>query len=52
MAYEIEFIGVSSDKCGKDADAICLRWKKDTDNTGTSKYTIGVIDGGFEPHGV
>lgn len=27
MSYEIDFVGVKADKCTKDADAICLRWK-------------------------
>ena len=51
MSYEIDFIGVAADKAKKDADAICLRWKKETTIYGTQLYKIGVIDGGFETHG-
>lgn len=51
MAYEIDFIGVGTDKCTQDADAICLRWKCGSDIFGLPKYKIGVIDGGFEAHG-
>ena len=50
MAYEIDFIGVGTDKATKDADAICLRWKNGI-IFGTQAYKIGVIDGGFEAHG-
>ena len=50
MAYEIEFIGVGEDKCKQNADAICIRWKKDDDFDDTN-YIIGVVDGGFEAHG-
>ncbi len=50
MAYEIDFIGVSKEKCKQDADAICLRWKI-KDELGNINYIIGVVDGGFEAHG-
>lgn len=50
MAYEIDFIGVSKEKCKTDADAICLRYKY-SDYSGQTKFRIGVIDGGFEAHG-
>lgn len=49
MAYEIDFISVDSNKASKDADAICIRWKKDVYDS--EKYIIGVIDGGYEAHG-
>ena len=51
MAYEIDFVGVKADKCTKDADAICLRWKVGEKIDGTPIYKIGVVDGGFEAHG-
>lgn len=51
MAYEIDFIGVKSDKAAQDADAICIRWKSGTDLYDNPQYRIGVIDGGFEVHG-
>ena len=51
MAYEIDFIGVESDKSTKDADAICLRWKSEKTIYGTQLYKVGVVDGGFEVHG-
>lgn len=51
MSYEIDFIGVGSEKCSQDADAICLRWLRGTDIFGLQHYTVGVVDGGFEAHG-
>lgn len=51
MAYEIDFIGVSSDKSAKDADAICLRWKDTISHNGTQLYKVGIVDAGFEAHG-
>lgn len=51
MSYEIDFVGVKADKCTKDADAICLRWKVGEKIDGTPIYKIGVVDGGFEAHG-
>lgn len=46
MKYEIDFIGV--DKEGKDADAICFRYFKESDN----KYHIGIYDGGTTDYGI
>ena len=51
MAYEIDFIGVNSEKSTKDADAICMRWRSGVSFDGTATYKIGVVDGGFEAHG-
>ena len=51
MAYEIDFVGVGSDKCTKDADAICLRWKNGISEPDKQLYTVGVVDGGFDVHG-
>lgn len=51
MAYEIDFIGVDSNKSSKDADAICLRWKDGIPIFGPQLYKVGVVDGGFEAHG-
>ena len=51
MGYEVDFIGVGADKSTKNADAICLRWKKETTIYGTQLYEVGVVDGGFEVHG-
>ena len=48
MAYEIDFIGVNSEKSTKDADAICMRWRSGVSFDGTATYKIGVVDGGFE----
>lgn len=50
MSYEIDFIGVSAEKCKQDADAICLRWRY-TDSYGNTGYKVGVVDGGFDAHG-
>lgn len=46
MSYEIDFIGVNDETAKKDADAICLRWRDG------ATYKIGVVDGGFEAHGI
>ena len=43
MSYEIDFVGVKADKCTKDADAICLRWKVGEKIDGTPIYKIGVV---------
>ena len=51
MAYEIDFIGVNSEKSTKDADAICMRWRSGVSFGGAATYKIGVVDGGFEAHG-
>ena len=51
MAYEIDTIGVPHDQAAKDADAICLRWKAEMNDSDVSEYQVGVIDGGFEAHG-
>lgn len=45
MAYEIDFIGVGSD-VKKDADAIAIRWRDESDI-----YHIGIYDGGLQAHG-
>lgn len=50
MAYEIDFIGVSSEKAKKDADAICLRWKY-KDSLNIDRFKVGVVDAGFEAYG-
>ena len=52
MAYEIDFIGVGADEATQDADAICLRWKYRINSNGNPQYKVGVVDGGFEAHGI
>ena len=46
MAYEIDFIGVSSEKSKQDADAIAIRWIDKY-----NKCRVVVYDGGLQAHG-
>lgn len=45
MAYEVDFISVSSSESKKDADAIVIRWKEG------ENYKIAIYDGGLQAHG-